>query len=649
MTSDRTHNPAAPVSRTRTGCRTCRSRKIKCDERRPKCQRCTKGNLDCSYGLQLIWHEESLSKGVCHGRAGVWSKSGRRKGNTQLEGQFSGQRKGLVTTRPSSSRGVFLNTTMNDVKLYFEYAGMAEEADTDDKYDTHDMLPNENRQPSLSLPVLSATTLGHMRTFDYDSALLSYYEAVVCSSSTLLDDAKNNPYRHLILPMAMQSEGLYHATLAVSAQILRIAEPRFQFAALDHGHRALRCLISSLQRGQSSPQHTSQKQMSHAEIDEVLGLALMLCWFEITDGCRPSWVTHLKGIHTLINQYQDVFIKSSRNSDVNRFFSRYFSFHLVLARTAFRVEDDITFMRTASSTNTESTSSQDSPSISKLTDFLSLAMPLEDLDQIDSYMGFSNSLLLLINEVADLAWRYHSKESVEADLPFVREHVRRLRSSLETLQQTPPPLAENGRLGDMPFYAFATEEDGLLERTVAEFQAIAEANRIGALLLLHEVCASRFQRPDLFKTATATEIESSESGSASTEYKTRYVRGILDPMIQNINRISRTAALPLWPLFIAGCCVTTEEDQITVMKIFEETEKLKRYGNITPARQVIEMIWRQRDLGVQDDRKRRHTAAMASQVHEVNTMPSSFSTKGMQFFEWEKAMMMMGGLKLSLT
>lgn len=71
--------------------------------------------------------------------------------------------------------------------------------------------------------------------------------------------------------------------------------------------------------------------------------------------------------------------------------------------------------------------------------------------------------------------------------------------------------------------------------------------------------------------------------------------------------------------------------------------------NITPARQVIEMIWRQRDLGVQDDRKRRHTAAMASQVHEVNTMPSSFSTKGMQFFEWEKAMMMMGGLKLSLT
>lgn len=535
-----------------------------------------KSGLDCSYGLQLIWHEESLSKGVCHGRAGVWSKNGQRKDDTQLRSRESDRRYASVTTRPSSSRGVFLNTTMNDVKLYFEYAGMAEE---DDQNEKQDLIPNETQQLTLSLPVLSTNTLGNIRTFDYDSALLSYYEAVVCSSSTLLDDAKNNPYRHLILPMAMQSEGLYHATLAVSAQILRIAEPRFRFAALDHGHRALRCLIASLQRGQSRPTHTSQMQMSHAEIDEVLGLALMLCWFEITDGCRPSWVTHLKGIQTLVNQYQDFFIKSSRTSDVSRFFSRYFSFHLVLARTAFRVEDDITFAKTTSSVNTESPSRQEYPSISKLTDFLSLAMPLEDLDQIDSYMGFSNSLLLLINEVADLAWKYHSKESVEADLSFVREQVRRLRTSLETLQQTPPPLANNGRVDGASFYVFATEADGLLERTVAEFQAIAEANRIGALLLLHEVCASRFQRPDLFRATSTTETESADGyESASTDYKPRYVRDILDPMIRNINQISRTAALPLWPLFIAGCCVTTEEDQITVIKIFEETEKLKRYG-----------------------------------------------------------------------
>jgi hypothetical protein len=61
------------------------------------------------------------------------------------------------------------------------------------------------------------------------------------------------------------------------------------------------------------------------------------------------------------------------------------------------------------------------------------------------------------------------------------------------------------------------------------------------------------------------------------------------------------------------------------------------------------MIWRQRDLGVQDDRKRRHAAAMASEMHESNPISSPLATKGVQLFEWERAMMMMGGLKLSLT
>ena len=35
--------------RTRSGCFTCRSRRIKCDEARPVCDRCKKGNRDCVY------------------------------------------------------------------------------------------------------------------------------------------------------------------------------------------------------------------------------------------------------------------------------------------------------------------------------------------------------------------------------------------------------------------------------------------------------------------------------------------------------------------------------------------------------------------------------------------------------------------------
>ena len=77
------------------------------------------------------------------------------------------------------------------------------------------------------------------------------------------------------------------------------------------------------------------------------------------------------------------------------------------------------------------------------------------------------------------------------------------------------------------------------------------------------------------------------------------------------------------------------------------------------------MIWRQRDLNLQDDRKRRQSAA-ARRFEAAKTIDPSFqsrkipSTCGIQsskkgprrcggMFEWERAMSMMGDLKLSLT
>jgi hypothetical protein len=48
--------------------------------------------------------------------------------------------------------------------------------------------------------------------------------------------------------------------------------------------------------------------------------------------------------------------------------------------------------------------------------------------------------------------------------------------------------------------------------------------------------------------------------------------------------------------------------------------------------QVVQMVWRQRDLAAQDDRKRQ----------------KNNGTRQARF-EWERAMMMLGNWKLSLT
>ena len=97
-----------------------------------------------------------------------------------------------------------------------------------------------------------------------------------------------------------------------------------------------------------------------------------------------------------------------------------------------------------------------------------------------------------------------------------------------------------------------------------------------------------------------------------------------------------TAALPLWSLFLAGCSVDNEEQRIAALQIFEATEERKRFGNVKPAREVMEMVWRQRDLG----RDQRRSAASARK----NSDPALVGQ-----YEWERAMALLGGWKISLT
>ncbi len=41
------------------GCHTCRRRRVKCDERRPTCERCERGNHECEgYLRKQIWIDE---------------------------------------------------------------------------------------------------------------------------------------------------------------------------------------------------------------------------------------------------------------------------------------------------------------------------------------------------------------------------------------------------------------------------------------------------------------------------------------------------------------------------------------------------------------------------------------------------------------
>lgn len=190
-------------------------------------------------------------------------------------------------------------------------------------------------------------------------------------------------------------------------------------------------------------------------------------------------------------------------------------FHLVLARTAFRVND--------------ATSNE----------YLLPNETSESPDVIDPYMGFSHSLLCLVSKTTELAWT----ES-ESNNPNTTDVVQ-LRDDLENLQQqVPAELIDPG----------------------TECMAIAEANRLGALLLLHEICSPR-PGPRGHKLPVF-----------DTEEKGIYVDRILNLIMSKKVNMMRTAVLPLWPLFLAGCCSSTEEQRLLVLQLFEELDNIRRFG-----------------------------------------------------------------------
>lgn len=157
--------------------------------------------------------------------------------------------------------------------------------------------------------------------------------------------------------------------------------------------------------------------------------------------------------------------------------------------------------------------------------------------------------------------------------------------------------------------------------------AIAEIYRLGALLYLHEVLSTpALEFPYCRRIFKAGEKE-------------HYVSQILDMTSSNITQICSVASMPLWSLFLAGCCAISETDRVKVLQIFEHVEKQCQFGNVIPAHAALEAVWRQKDL-LRDEPSPASGRAQNQRGNRAQTYVQ---------YEWEKALDMLGGWRISLT
>lgn len=516
------------VLRGKKACKKCKQRKVKCDYARPACHNCQKTGNKCTYEFKLLWRDEAEARGIAFGRENLWSKPGNKPSSTVRNVETDTF---LLPVAPTTEFS-FVNFTSENLDLIDDYEwrdrNLAENISSDpsDKPSTESSLLWE---PSWLSPLEFKT--GH------DDLLYDYYVRVVLPSCTLYDD-ESNGFRFVILPMASTSSILLQTVLAVSAFAYSSEKPQFKDIANFHKQNVLDELSGLIQRDLV----TSQLQ--------VLATVMMLCIFELKNGCSPDWLIHMKGA---IAYCESKFKANLHDDPLTLFAKKYFAYQL--------------FNYESISSGGESSKHSDLWANQNL-----------HSTEIDGHIGCSLELLRLVARISRYAYL---KESHNIDLEEFEDLSNIYEQKLFTLQQTshhlPVVATENTNvLQEVENLKLVTHPDDMevFHRKVILILT-AEARRHAAFIYLYSIFFDYHY--------------------ACNQIQFR-VKAIL-MLLGYINSIDSAfkpkwgLASLIWPAFIAGLHAFDFQDILVVSDFLLESKRSSSLGNVTKTLEILETVW----------------------------------------------------------
>ncbi|KIW16108.1 hypothetical protein PV08_06159 [Exophiala spinifera] len=287
-------------------------------------------------------------------------------------------------------------------------------ASVDEVLDDGEILRLTGVAPPLSLMPAHSSYQG------VNTNLLSYYIHVLSPQCSLSET--DNPYLNVLLPVAYEFEPLRDALLAAAANHLRLHDDlRFERHALELKTAAIKGLRNHLRTNDMDWQS--------------LATTLMFCFYDISDGCAPSWITHLKmGLQMLTY----LTTRTSVDDSLKAFCEIYFVAHEVMGGTAWT-----------------GWSNSDGDSFA-----------LARSEEIDPLMGCSRELISIVGQISSLARRVQTSTDPSSIIESTEFLTMRndLVSRLRRLRQCVPSSCV-----DQPL-----------------LMQIAEVKRLAAMLYLEE-------------------------------------------------------------------------------------------------------------------------------------------------------------------
>ncbi|EGX91188.1 C6 finger domain protein, putative [Cordyceps militaris CM01] len=259
--------------RTRSGCFTCRGRRVKCDETRPICERCRKGGRDCVYPDPSTSKASSRQKESASTSASNHSPTS--SNSEDLEHDDSKRSTAALDTIPyDDEQSIYPQHPLKN-KLVLQIS----DYNSQEKYSLSpspskatpcDQFFSGNQESDFHSFLLGDQSLSSLPS-DYQMHLQFLYENVTCHHYSLTNDTDNFFVRGMIIE-ASKNQLLLNAVVAFAAYLRSVEQADGELRTfLLYYNRSITLLLECLKQEQTHNLPTLLSILQLATIEEYLG------------------------------------------------------------------------------------------------------------------------------------------------------------------------------------------------------------------------------------------------------------------------------------------------------------------------------------------------------------------------------------------
>ncbi|KAK6200108.1 fungal-specific transcription factor domain-containing protein [Scheffersomyces amazonensis] len=587
-------------SRSRFGCEECKSKRIKCDETKPRCSRCKSRGIKCNYKIILKFREDLEHQGKKFGREGVWFKQKENANNAQSSTDLILKSKSSYYKNIKNiNRLKFINFFYQDLvrnKNYYATYRLTCSLQSS-------IIPVDILNSNLISEDPSSLNFALTYYINFISPILNpvgnqtkYFNLTSKSSNKYIMVQKGLDLSSLV-QYSQNNNNLFYLILSLGSIYLsklngsNIEQDWFGKSKIfqELGINKIKHDLDNLFLHEDSPKIPEKI----FKTDVLLSLTLLIL-YELANDCNPQWTVYLKMCKKILHSTKFNLPKDSLEYSLLKFALEFLDYQESIGRTACKDENSFFLAFEEEAEKEHSPEVEFSNQIIKNSESPNILeeKPIEHITLV-SWMGCDKRLMQVISDITDLSFERYNAHMSEINYLLLCQDMRQRLDNMslnmmDSLLFDKSSYSKSSSISTEP--ATPHEAEMCLiesEMEVEEFCFLlsCEIKRLATIIYLESCLLNKGPEDELIQRLV------------------RQIFTLLEFIV--IKNDFKWYSTLIWSVFIASSEISSlgeesEELRYLTLQILDLLES-NTLGNIGRTRKIIMDIWKRRDLDHSDE------------------------------------------------